>query len=131
MHMYICVYIYIFICIKFACSHTLYDYIICMMHNTLCVICIIIKGKVRSEVCKTNYFVNMFHFRHLSQMATLIQKWWRGYLRRKNLRETVEVEKDFQKFCLVVIRRIHINNSFTHHEVKMPKLDPLYAQTHS
>ncbi|XP_014732370.1 PREDICTED: spermatogenesis-associated protein 17 [Sturnus vulgaris] len=30
------------------------------------------------------------YLRHLSKMATLIQKWWRGYLRRKNFREVVE-----------------------------------------
>ncbi|XP_032910914.1 spermatogenesis-associated protein 17 [Catharus ustulatus] len=30
------------------------------------------------------------YLRHLSRMATLIQKWWRGYLRRKNFREIVE-----------------------------------------
>uniref|UniRef100_A0A8C0UZZ4 Spermatosis associated 17 n=1 Tax=Cyanistes caeruleus TaxID=156563 RepID=A0A8C0UZZ4_CYACU len=30
------------------------------------------------------------YLRHLSRMVILIQKWWRGYLRRKNFREIVE-----------------------------------------
>ncbi|XP_036236358.1 spermatogenesis-associated protein 17 [Molothrus ater] len=30
------------------------------------------------------------YLRYLSKMATLIQKWWRGYLRRKNFIEVVE-----------------------------------------
>ncbi|KAM3675797.1 spermatogenesis-associated protein 17 [Ammospiza maritima maritima] len=30
------------------------------------------------------------YLRYLSKMATLIQKWWRGYLRRKSFKEVVE-----------------------------------------
>uniref|UniRef100_A0A8C3EKE8 Spermatosis associated 17 n=1 Tax=Corvus moneduloides TaxID=1196302 RepID=A0A8C3EKE8_CORMO len=33
------------------------------------------------------------YLRRLSKMATVIQKWWRGYLRRKHFREIVEIQK--------------------------------------
>uniref|UniRef100_A0A8C5TH81 Spermatogenesis associated 17 n=1 Tax=Malurus cyaneus samueli TaxID=2593467 RepID=A0A8C5TH81_9PASS len=42
------------------------------------------------------------YLRYLNKMAVLMQKCWRGYLRRKYFRETVEVEKYFLKFCLVI-----------------------------
>uniref|UniRef100_A0A8C3R515 Spermatogenesis associated 17 n=1 Tax=Cyanoderma ruficeps TaxID=181631 RepID=A0A8C3R515_9PASS len=48
------------------------------------------------------------YLRHLSQMAILIQKWWRGYLRRKHFRETVEIQKIWRGYYV----RKYIHNFY-------------------
>ncbi|XP_063247126.1 spermatogenesis-associated protein 17 isoform X1 [Prinia subflava] len=48
------------------------------------------------------------YLRHLTKMTIMIQKWWRGYLRRKHFREIVEIQKTWRGYCV----RKYIHNFY-------------------